>query len=64
VEDALAEGWECKPNMKLRDAYPVGWFANLWIDLHGNASWNANPEVVALTFRVEQANIDTLARAA
>lgn len=63
-EDAIAEGWQCRPNMRLRDAYPIGWFANLWISLHGNASWNADPWVVAIRFRVIKANVDQLKEAA
>ena len=34
-------------------------FADLWNALHGSESWDANPEVVALTFRVIRANIDS-----
>lgn len=30
----------------------------LWAKLHGQASWDANPEVVAIGFRVELRNID------
>jgi hypothetical protein len=33
-------------------------FMNLWCALHGPAAWNANPFVVATTFRVIRANID------
>lgn len=33
-------------------------FMSLWSSLHGAESWNENPEVVALTFRVIRANID------
>lgn len=33
-------------------------FAALWNSLHGPDAWAANPEVVALTFTVEQRNID------
>lgn len=33
-------------------------FANLWNSLHGPRAWDANPWVVALTFTVEQRNID------
>lgn len=33
-------------------------FAKLWDELHGSGSWDANPEVVALTFTVEKRNID------
>lgn len=35
-------------------------FARLWEILHGTCSWEANPEVVALTFAVHKANIDKL----
>lgn len=34
-------------------------FRSLWGSLHGLASWDANPEVVALTVTVEKRNIDT-----
>lgn len=34
-------------------------FAELWRSLHGAESWDANPEVVALTFTVELRNIDS-----
>jgi hypothetical protein len=33
-------------------------FGELWKHLHGEESWDANPEVVALGFRVVNANID------
>jgi hypothetical protein len=33
-------------------------FAKLWQVLHGRDSWNLNPEVVAMSFTVEQRNID------
>jgi hypothetical protein len=33
-------------------------FRCLWLNLHGTGTWEANPEVVALTFRVIKANID------
>lgn len=39
-------------------------YRELWESLHGQASWDANPEVVALTFTVTNTNIDSLARAA
>ena len=35
-------------------------FGAYWIKLHSGDSWDANPEVVALTFRVERRNIDKL----
>lgn len=37
---------------------PIDSFASLWISLHGTASWDANPWVVALTFTVDRRNID------
>ncbi len=37
----------------------VGAFNHLWRSLHGDNSWAENPEVVALTFRVINANIDS-----
>ena len=36
----------------------------LWTGIHGRAAWDDNPEVVALTFTVHQANIDRLEEAA
>jgi hypothetical protein len=39
-------------------------FEMLWIALHGPDAWEANPEVVALTFTVHKHNIDTLKAAA
>lgn len=40
-------------------------FKNLWTRLHGTDAWKADPEVVALRFRVVKANIDAAeARAA
>jgi hypothetical protein len=40
-------------------------FRKLWIHLHGREDWDANPEVVAVSYRVIKANIDAAdARAA
>ena len=33
-------------------------FRNLWDTLHGPGAWDANPEVVVLTFTVRKGNID------
>lgn len=33
-------------------------YRDLWQSLHGAGSWDANPTVVAITFRVERRNID------
>lgn len=42
-------------------ADPADAFRDLWESLHGAGSWDTNPFVVALTFRVERKNIDRLA---
>jgi len=69
-DDALAEG--CKvvrdncyvfdgtsyDQSKLCHGSPVTAFSVLWDDLHGADSWNANPEVVAISFSVVKSNID------
>lgn len=51
-------GWRHDPN----DGYVHGdcgaSFCRLWLNLHGAGSWDANPEVVAISFRVEARNID------
>ena len=51
--DARAEGthgyWQL-------EGYPA--FRAIWSDLHGAENWDANPEIVALTFTVERRNID------
>lgn len=47
-EGTSAAGW----------ASPVESFRSLWQSLHGHASWTANSEVAALTFRVVKGNID------
>lgn len=41
-----------------------GRFRDLWIRLHGEEAWDANPEVVAVTFTVHKANIDAMPREA
>lgn len=69
AKDCLAEGippiteqsfWNppipAEPNLP---AIYRGAFACLWAEIHGPDSWDANPEVVALTFRVVRANIDS-----
>ncbi len=64
--DAAAEGM-CEPSLRdlggeLRQA---AWserqvYSRLWQHLHGAASWEANPEVIAISFRVVKSNIDRL----
>ena len=43
------------PNREARRSY-----AELWDMLHGVGSWDANPELVALTFTVHACNIDQM----
>lgn len=71
-DDAIAEGlWYCDegeaagfwfgdPSMRgpVYGEGAVECYARLWETLHSRASWDANPDVVALTFAVEQKNID------
>jgi hypothetical protein len=33
-------------------------FISLWCELHGADAWNKTPEIVAISFRVVNANID------
>lgn len=40
-----------------------GIFGDLWTHLHGKESWDANPEVVALSFEVRKLNIDQIREA-
>lgn len=66
-EDALAEGivrcgrffgvaeadWDSASTISAADAY-----GNLWEEINGPRSWDANPWVVAVTFTVHKRNID------
>ncbi len=45
---------ECQTRLRWRQRE----FAMLWDRLHGPGAWEANPEVVVLTFRVQRGNID------
>jgi len=62
--DAIAEG--CGVNFdhenpeRTRETFPAERFRDLWARLHGMDDWDANPEVVALTFTVHKHNIDTM----
>lgn len=42
------------------DAFRVRQFRQIWSGIHGDNAWDANPHVIAVTFRVERANIDNL----
>jgi hypothetical protein len=69
-EDARAEGmpitWDGKPyDPPASDpwqGYGRYCFSSLWSELHGPGSWDANPEVIALTFTVARQNIDAPAQ--
>lgn len=67
--DAMAEGiqrvgggvlrWEKYSGAEGQSATcPRAAFALLWNSLHGPDAWDENPEVVAISFRCEQRNID------
>lgn len=56
-EDAQAEGVQHQFGPDFIVPYAAA-FAALWSKLHGEGAWEANPEVIALTFAVEQKNID------
>lgn len=66
--DAIAEGCGVMldhPNpSSTHEPFPALAFRDLWRRLHGPASWDANPDVVAITFKVEQANIREARKAA
>lgn len=65
--DAIAEG--CGVNFDhpipelTREPFPAERFRDLWIALHGPGSWDANPEVIALAFKVHAQNIDAIPKA-
>ncbi len=64
-EDAIAEGLEwIAPTYGVKGV-ATSWhgnprisFAELWKSIYGPGSWDDNPEVVALSFRVIKQNID------
>jgi hypothetical protein len=62
-EDAIAEGW---PGPVTEVGFPIinpgGWFQGIWWIIHGVESWEANPWVAAISFTVEQRNIDAEAK--
>ncbi|MES2289327.1 MAG: hypothetical protein V4530_06270 [Pseudomonadota bacterium] len=49
-------GWQCTEH--LCGHTDVEWYRDLWDTINGDGAWDKNPWVVALTFTVEQRNID------
>jgi hypothetical protein len=62
--DALAEGCPAQTPEELAGMDTRGWYRDLWNSINGPGAWDANPWVVALTFRVVRSNIDALVREA
>jgi hypothetical protein len=67
-DDAIAEGiepfdgplggWTDYFDLRQPIGDPIDSYCTLWASLHGAESWNADPQIVALTFEVIKANID------
>jgi hypothetical protein len=58
-EDAIAEGWPGPyTELGIPIINPRSWFQGIWWSIHGVDSWEANPWVAAISFVVEQRNID------
>lgn len=57
--DALAEGIAATEFFR-EDHPPHICFSVLWDTLHGPGAWDANPEVVAISYTVHQTNIDKM----
>ena len=53
-DDAVAEGMGIFPQSMSAEKR----FSEIWESLHGQGSWEANPEVAALTFTVHHCTID------
>lgn len=68
-EDAIAEGCgQYASSTKLSRPFNPDWkgryregYAELWDEINGAGSWEANPWVVAYTFTVQHSNIDAVA---
>ncbi|MBF0270301.1 MAG: hypothetical protein HQL44_17105 [Alphaproteobacteria bacterium] len=56
--DAMAEGCPF-PNIS-GGPDPRDWFQNLWRNINGPESWDQNPFVAAISFKVHKRNIDKL----
>ena len=66
ADDAVAEGMARfdPANMSEDESGPVWRFGELWNSLHGPDAWAANPWVVAISFTVQNGNIDQIGGAA
>lgn len=75
--DAIAEGADISPDHRSQitggpmvkvgpGTYmsPIAWYHRLWDDINGADAWDANPWVVAYTFRRIMGNIDLIEEAA
>lgn len=54
--DAMEEG--CPFSNMADGPNPVDWYRDLWNDINGAGAWEQNPWIVAISFTVEQGNID------
>lgn len=61
ASNAIEEFWRWpKPYHENLWLSPPAAYRHLWNELHGADAWDANPFVVAITFRVERGNIDQI----
>jgi hypothetical protein len=63
IEGAPSQGWRCylpKPSQQTHWADPRESFRTLWESINGLGAWDANPWVVAVSFRTVRENIDSI----
>lgn len=54
ADDAAAEGWPGPDAQNsIASAYPIAWYSNLWEQINGKGSWEANPWAWVVEFRRE-----------
>lgn len=61
--DAMAEG-DPKQGLIASENTHRDWYQSLWESINGHGSWDANPWVWVLEFRVHQVNVDEFLRRA